>query len=402
MTVPYRKGALLLLLAHRGGQAVPDLLPQGRVAWTRPSRSRSTSTQLAEGQKFMALGAYAVSDDGNLLAYSTDNTGFRQYTLYVKDLRDRRGRCRDGRGEGRLRGLGRRQPDALLHRRGRSDEAPVPALPARARQRGAHDLVYEEKDERFNVGVGRTRSRALPGPGHRQPHHVRGALPAPPTSPTGEWQLVAPRIAEQEYDVDHHGDCLLHPHQRHGPQLPPGDGAGGRARAARTGRRSCPHRPDVMLEGIDFFQSHYVLLEREDGLPQLRVVDLADRRVAPHRLSRSRPTPRSPAPTPSSTPRTFRYTYQSLVTPRSVFDYDLEHADARRCSRSRPRCWAATTRAQYESERAVRHRDGRRAGPDLARVPEGARRGTARRRMLLYGYGSYGFALPGRRSRRTG
>jgi oligopeptidase B len=43
--------------------------------------------KLAEGRKFLGLGAYVVSDDGNLLAYSTDTTGYRQYTLQVKDLR---------------------------------------------------------------------------------------------------------------------------------------------------------------------------------------------------------------------------------------------------------------------------------------------------------------------------
>ena len=43
--------------------------------------------ELAKGQPFMSLGAYEVSDDGNLLAYSTDNTGYRQYKLRVRDLR---------------------------------------------------------------------------------------------------------------------------------------------------------------------------------------------------------------------------------------------------------------------------------------------------------------------------
>ena len=45
--------------------------------------------ELAKGQKFMSLGTFSVSDDGNLLAYSTDNTGYRQFTLQVMDLRTR-------------------------------------------------------------------------------------------------------------------------------------------------------------------------------------------------------------------------------------------------------------------------------------------------------------------------
>src|SRR5262245_7894056 len=43
--------------------------------------------EMAEGQEFMSVGAFVPSDDGNLLAYSTDNTGYRQYTLHVKNLK---------------------------------------------------------------------------------------------------------------------------------------------------------------------------------------------------------------------------------------------------------------------------------------------------------------------------
>jgi len=64
--------------------------------------------ELAKGQKFMSLGAHVVSDDGNLLAYTTDNTGFRQYTLAVKDLRTGEGAA-GPRGESRVGSLGERQ-----------------------------------------------------------------------------------------------------------------------------------------------------------------------------------------------------------------------------------------------------------------------------------------------------
>ena len=71
---------VLLLLAHGGRASSTRSCAAARAAWTAPKKSCSTSTQLAEGHKFLGLGAYAVSDDGNWLAYSLDTTGYRQYT----------------------------------------------------------------------------------------------------------------------------------------------------------------------------------------------------------------------------------------------------------------------------------------------------------------------------------
>ena len=94
-SVPYRRGGWLLLLADGDGQAVPDPLPQAG-SLRRRKRSTLDLNALAEGHPFLALGAYAVSDDGRWLAYSVDYTGFREYTLFVKDLRHRRAAGRSG------------------------------------------------------------------------------------------------------------------------------------------------------------------------------------------------------------------------------------------------------------------------------------------------------------------
>src|SRR4029450_10514243 len=112
---------------------------------------------LAEGHPFMALGAYAVSDDGNLLAYSTDSTGFRQYDLFIKDLR-----------------TGQSGPAVAPHTGSVARAADTPTLfyPGEDEAKRHYrlyrheigsatpdELVFEEPDEAFNIGVGRTRSR---------------------------------------------------------------------------------------------------------------------------------------------------------------------------------------------------------------------------------------------------
>ena len=164
LSVPTRDGRLLLLPPHGRGPAVPDPLPQaggGRTApsaQTRPEQVLLDQNEMAKGLKFLSLGAFEVSDDGNLLAYSTDTTGFRQYTLYVKDLRT--GAAPSGRLAERVTSVdvGGRQPDALLRDRGPGHEAAEHAVAPR-RSGPTPVKVYEEKDELFSIGVGRTKDK---------------------------------------------------------------------------------------------------------------------------------------------------------------------------------------------------------------------------------------------------
>ena len=114
---------------------------------------------------------------------------------------------------------------------------------------------------------------------------VRAATPPPSGAclpaddPAGEWRMVAPREHEHEYDVDHHGDSFYIRTNDTRPQLPPREGPGRRARAARAGRRSCRTARDVMLEGIELLpQPPTCCSSASAGSPQLRVTDLAHRR----------------------------------------------------------------------------------------------------------------------------
>jgi oligopeptidase B len=341
---------------------------------------------LAEGQKFMSLGAFTVSDDGRFLAYSTDQVGFREYTLHVKDLAAGALLAKVAEKVGTVAWAAddqtlfytveeegtKRQHRLYRHRLGTE----------------AHELVYEEKDEAFNVAVGRTRSRRylILGVGS---HTTAEALYLPADEPRGEWKLLAPRIAEQEYDVDHHGEHFYVRVNDRGRNF-----RLVRAPLASPGRESwqevVPHRPDVMLEGMDFFAAHYVLFEREAGLPQLRVVDFDS--GAAHRIAFPEPAySASPGENAEFETRTFRYTYQSLVTPGSTFDYDVEARTSKLLKQVEVR--GGYDPGLYQSERLFA------TAPDGALVPISVvyRKGLVRdgqAPLYLYGYGSYGFPLP--------
>src|SRR5437870_105575 len=87
--VPYKEGDYFYYSRTEAGKQY-QIHCRKKGSMDAPEEIVLDVNELAKGQKFMSLGAYNVSDDGNLLAYTTDNTGFRQYKLAVKDLRSRK------------------------------------------------------------------------------------------------------------------------------------------------------------------------------------------------------------------------------------------------------------------------------------------------------------------------
>src|ERR1700675_4141646 len=156
--VPYKEGGYFYYLRTEAGKQY-GIRCRKKGSMDAPEEVVLDVNELAKGQKFMSLGAYDVSDDGNLLAYTTDNTGFRQFTLAVKDLRT--GKLLVDHAE-RVDSVAwandnktifytvedqttKRQYQVYRHTVGTS---------------GSDKLAYEEKDEKFDVYAGKTRSKA--------------------------------------------------------------------------------------------------------------------------------------------------------------------------------------------------------------------------------------------------
>src|SRR5712664_1675423 len=234
---------------------------------------------LAEGHSFLGLGSFEVSQDNHLLAYSTDTTGFRQYVLQVKDLRT--GSTFPGRFE-RVTSVAWASDNRTLFYTV-EDETTKRSHRLYRHVLGSTEpaqLLYEEADERFRIEVDRTRSGAfllLTIASHTasEVRYLRADQPA------GEFRLITPREDNHEYYADHHPGLAPNPT----------DGlfyirtnSGGRTFRPATApvsdprrefwRETIPNRPEVMLAAVEVFQTHLVLLEREGGLPYLRIVDL--------------------------------------------------------------------------------------------------------------------------------
>jgi oligopeptidase B len=341
---------------------------------------------LAEGESFMALGVYEVSDDGRLLAYSTDTTGFRQYTLFVKDLVT--GEVRETVAE-KVGSAAWASDDRTLFYTVEEESTKRQYRLYRHRLGdAAHDLVYEEEDLAFNVSVHRTRSLEylILGIDSLTTSEAR-FLPA--KRPRDEWRLLAARVPEQEFEVGHRGSefyLRVNDTGRNFRLV--------RAPVADPGREHwqevLPHRPDVMLEGFDLFRHHSVVFEREEGLPHIRVTDL--RTGEWHRVAFPEPVYSAyPDENAEFDTTVYRYGYESLVTSPSVFDYDMEARTSTLLKQKE--VLGGYDPARYTTERLwAKAEDGERVPVSVVRNRDVAKDGQAP--LYLYAYGSYGFPLP--------
>jgi oligopeptidase B len=349
---------------------------------------------LAEGHDFLSLGAFEISDDGNLLAYSTDFTGFRDYTLQIKDLRN--GALLPERIE--------RVANAAWAADGRmlfytvEDDAKRSYRLFRHRLGEPRDeLLFEEADEHFRLTVDRSRSRAFLflSSDSLTASEVRYL---PSAAPEGDWLLVAARQPDHEYEADHHGDRFYIRSNRSGRNF-------SLFAAPVTDPRPenwvevLPHRAEVMLTGMDFFAGHSVLYEREEGLPQIRVTDL--RTGEDHRIAFPEPAySAGPGDNYEYQTHLFRFNYESLVTPRSVFDYDMESRAG--TLRKQTEVLGGYDPSRYVSERLVAHaEDGTRIPISIVYRRDRPRASNSSHSpagpgqpLLLAGYGSYGHPLP--------
>ncbi len=349
--------------------------------------------ELARDQPYMALGGFAVSDDGNLLAYSTDNTGFRQYTLQVKDLRTGELLAEHVERVGSIvwaaddRTLFYTVEDEVQKRQYRLYRH-VLGTPH------TEDLlIYEEADERFNIGAGRSRDReyiVLESSSHTTSEE-RFLLA---DSPAEAFTLIEPRRDDIEYYADHRNGLFYiraNDTGRNFRLVTAPVSAPGRENWSEI----LPHRADVMLEDADLFAGFYVACERRDGLPHMRVVHFS----GPGPETAESREIAFPEPVYSAHPHTnrifdttkYRYGYQSLVTPGSVFEYDVTTGESKLLKQLEVP--GNFDKSLYASERLFAK------APDGVEVPVSLvyrkdRFARGKNPLFVYGYGSYGYSLP--------
>jgi oligopeptidase B len=348
--------------------------------------------ELAKGHAFFSVGDSDITDDGRWLAYTTDTTGFRQYTLRIKDLET--GETLPGEVE-RVGSVVWAADNATLFYTVEDEQQKRQFQLWRHTLGSLHSydgFVYQDDDERFNLGVGRTRDGKFLVM-ESASHTTTESRILAADQPNGSFALISERHENHEYSIDH----------RNGLWFIRTNDSGRNFRlvtspVATPGRTHwtelIPHRDDVMLEEVDLFAGFFIACEREDGLPRLRVWTFND--DGPEAAKTAEIA--FPEPAYSAHPHinrifettTFRYGYQSLVTPSSVYEYDVAQKSPRLLKQLE--IPGGFDRALYASERV------RATAPDGVQVPVSLvyrkDRRTQNNPLFVYGYGSYGYSLP--------
>jgi oligopeptidase B len=380
VNVPYKLGAYYYYSRTEEGKQYP-IYARKKGSLDAPEEITLDLNVLAKGLKFLSLSSYRVSDDGNLLAYSTDNTGYRQYTLYIKDLRT-----------GALLPEKIERVDTVMwapdnktifyvtedNVTKRSDSFSRHVLGT-----SAYDLVYHEPDELYDLGAFRTRDKAfiVVESGSKTTSEAR-YLPA--NKPTEELRVLVPRKSDHRYFVDHRGNRFYirtNDHAKNYRLVTAPD----TAPEMKNWKELIPARAAVKLDDFDLFKDYMVVSELKGGSQTIRVVDFKTTHSTPITF---------PEPVysvfvdnnPEFDSTMLRYRYQSLTTPSSVFDYDM----ARHSSTLRKRVDVPNYDAsQFASERIyATASDGTKIPVSIVYKKPLVRDG--KRPMLLYAYGSYG------------
>jgi oligopeptidase B len=250
-------------------------------------------------------------------------------------------------------------------------------------------LIYEEKDELYELDLERARSGAygFVSSISKTASEVRVLDLARPTAAP---RLLLPREPDHEYYVDHQGGRFLIRTNSGGRNFRLVSAPIARAGDRKLWREVVPHRPDVMLEGFEPFADFIVLVERSDALPRLRILDPNTGKTTSIDMPEAIYTV-SPHDNHQWKTGALRLDYESPVTPTSIFDYDLR--TRKLILRKRIEVLGGFDPARYQAER--RHA----AATDGTRIPISLvyRKGTdpaGKNPMLLAGYGSYGIAIP--------
>jgi oligopeptidase B len=385
LSVPVRHGNYLYYSRTEEGNQYP-------IQCRKPGSMEATEevlldlNELAKGHKFVGLGAFEVSDDNNLLAYTLDYSGFRQYSLQAKDLRtgqtlpDTTERVTSVEWAADNKTLFLTTEDAGTKR---SDKLWRHVLGS-----ANFEPLYDEKDEVYTVHISKTRDKkylflGINSTDTTEYRYLRA------DHPQDSFTIFLPREKKHRYYVSHREGLFYIRTDKNAKDfqvvVAPEDDPG-----PKNWKVFIPHREGVRIQGIDLFKDFAVAVEKSQALNQLRIHNFHTRTWT------AIPFPEPiysafPGETPDYETKTYRYSYQSFITPPSVFDYDTQTGKSTLLKRQE--VLGGYDPAQYISERLwATARDGVKVPVSIVYKKGFQRDGHGP--LFLYAYGSYGFGTP--------
>ncbi len=390
-SVPYRERGYWYYTRFETGQDYP-IHARRKGSMEAGEEVMLEVNALAKGKDYYAVGGRSISQDNRLLAYGDDSNGRRQYTLRVKDL-----------------STGQTLPDTIAGTSGNVvwaddnrtffyvENDPKTLLSTKVKKHvlgtDAKDdvLVYEEEDDTFYMGIGRSRDDKylIIGLDSTVSNEFRYAPAADPR----EFRVLAPRMRGVEYDADHFdGRWVI---RTNAPNRDGTPATNFKVVTAADGSISSAdwkdwiaHDPQVFIEGVEMFDGFAAIDERSGGLERVRVLK-ADGSADYVKTDESA---YSMGLDVNAEPDTewLRYSYTSLTTPATTYEINVRTGE-RRLLKQQP-VLGGFDQSRYVTERVwVPARDGTRVPVSIVHRKDFKRDGTGA--VLQYGYGSYGASM---------
>lgn len=386
-SVPYLQNGYVYYTRYEEGKEYP-VYCRKKGSESAPEEIMLNVNDLAQGHAYYSAGSLNVSPDNKLVAYAVDTVSRRKYTLYIKNLE-----------------TGELLPDAIVNTTGgsvwandnktlfytrkndstlRSESISKHMLGTDAK---ADKLVYFEKDDTYSTWVTKTKSRKYIVIGSSSTLSAEYRI-LDADQPDGVFKIFQPREKDMLYDVDHRGDKFY--------VITNQDAKNFRLMETtldKMGKENwkevIPHRTDVLLEGMELFNNYMVLSERKNGLTQLRIINSGTGQD--HYLDFGEPAYVAyVSANPEMDSKQLRYSYTSLTTPNSTFDYNMDSKEKQ--LKKQQEVLGGYDPKNYVTERLfATAKDGTKVPISLVYKKGFEKNG--KQPLLLYGYGSYGNSI---------
>ncbi len=384
-SVPYRERGYWYYTRFETGKDYP-IHARRKGDMDAPEEILLDVNVMAEGKGYFSVGDMEVSQDNRLLAWADDAVGRRQYTIRFKDLAT--GKVLEDVIEGVSPNVVwaddnktllyvENDPETLLTVRVKKHVLGTPA--------SSDVLVYEEEDDSFYMGIGRTRDDRFITIGVESTVSSEQRY-APASDPT-HFTVLAPRQRDVEYDADHYDGRWVIRTNADGAKNFKLATAPSDATSRAQWQDWVAHGPDVLVEGFELFDGFTAIAERAEALERVRLLFADGRSEFVKADEPAYSMGLSVNPEPET--QWLRYSYTSLTTPATTYELNVVTGE-RKLLKQQPVIGYDPT--QYQTERVwVNARDGARVPVSLVYKKGFRKDGSAA--LYQYAYGSYGMSM---------
>ncbi len=388
-SVPYKKDGYYYISRFEKGQQYP-IFSRKKGTLDAPEEIMFDVNKEAEGYDYFQLGGLSIASDNNLVAFAVDTVSRRQYTIRIKNLKT--GKIYADNIENTTGGSVWANDNKTLFY---TKKDPITLRSSKIYKHilgtdsSKDELIYEEKDETFGTFIDKTKSKKYLVIGsYNTVSSEYQVLEA--DNPNGEFRMFQPRERDLEYDIDHYENHFY---------IKTNKDSATNFKLMKTSENKTnkenwtdviPHREDTLLEDFSIFKDYLVLEERNEGLNKIRIKRWDNSKD--YYLPFEEETYSAGVyDNPDFDTKTIRYSYNSMTTPSSVIDFDME-TQTKEIKKEQEVLGGKFKKENYTSKRIwVTARDGKKIALSIVyRKDTKIDKNTP---ILQYAYGSYGHTI---------